>query len=232
MYNDKNKLKNSNHIYLFLGSWEFVIDFHTPTVDVPVLPDKKLYIDKELSFTIWLKTNNLGSNHYFSYPRIETSSTRITQLFTTSTKLCVRVKVILLICIEYGEYKRKWTHAGFVFNEDQNGELTSKAYINGKFFKSAKLKWRLGNPSNEFYEGFVLGNDVDWANINDPNQFADAEMSELYMYNRVLTNDEIISAFYHKAPVEGRIISWEEFSTTLDGKTDVSIKPYPKEFFR
>ena len=76
-----------------------------------------------------------------------------------------------------------------------------------------------------------MGNDVDYTEINDPNQFANAEMSELYMYNRVLTDDEIMSAFHHKAPVEGRIISWEEFSTTLDGKTDVSIKPYPKELF-
>ena len=116
-----------------------------------------------------------------------------------------------------------------VFNEDENGDLTSKGYVNGKLVKSTKIKHRLGKPSNGFYKGIVLGYDVDYAYINDPNQFADAEMSELYMYNRVLTDDEIMSAFHHKAPVEGRIISWEEFSTTLDGKTDVSIKPYPNE---
>ena len=145
--------------------------------------------------------------------------------------MCVVVGSTFLICVEYDEYKGKWTHAGFVFNEDQNGFLTSKAYINGELVKVETKTHRLGKPSNESYEGFILGNHADGAFINNPAHFADAEMSELYMYNRVLTNDEIISAFHHEAPVEGRIISWEEFSTTLDGNTDISIKPYPKELF-
>ena len=217
---------------IVLGSWEFVIDFHTPTVDVPVLADKKLYIDKQLSFTIWLKTRGSGGNHYISYPRIE-SGTSSTQLVTgkPSGDLFVNVKATTTIGIDYNGFKGKWTHIGFVFNEDQNGELTSKGYVNGKLVKSTKISHQLGKPSNEFYKGIVLGNDVDYTEINDPNQFANAEMSELYMYNRVLTDDEIMSAFHHKAPVKGRIISWEEFSTTLDGKTDVSIKTYPKELF-
>ena len=184
-----------------------------------------------MSFTIWLKTKQSGVNHYFTYPRIETLDEKGTQLYTKSPDMCVGVKSKKSICFKYDEFKGKWTHVGFVFNEDQNGELTSKGYINGKLVKSTKIIHQLGKPSNEFYKGIALGNDIDGADINDPNQFADAEMSELYMYNRVLTNDEIMSAFYHKAPVEGRIISWEEFSTKLDGKTDVSIKPYPKELF-
>ena len=78
---------------IVLESWEFVIDFHTPTVDVPILADKKLYIDKQLSFTIWLKTRGSGGNHYFSYPRIE-SGTSSTQLVTgkPSGDLFVNVK--------------------------------------------------------------------------------------------------------------------------------------------
>ena len=109
--------------------------------------------------------------------------------------------------------------------------MTSKGYVNGKLVESTKISHRLGKPSNGFYKGIVLGNDVDWTLLDNPDEFSNAEMSELYIYNRVLTDDEIMSAFHHKAPVKGRIISWEEFSTTLDGKTDVSIKPYPKELF-
>ena len=92
---------------------EFMIDFHTPTVDVPVLADKKLYIDKQLSFTIWLKTYQSGANHYFSYPRIETSDERITQLYTVLTsEICVAVKLKVPICSKFDDFKGKWTHVG------------------------------------------------------------------------------------------------------------------------
>ena len=51
----RNLLKQiqiNEKLLFHLGSWEFVIDFHTPTVDVPILADKKLYIDKQLSLSL------------------------------------------------------------------------------------------------------------------------------------------------------------------------------------
>ena len=112
--------------------------------------------------------------------------------------MCVLVKLQVPICFKYDEFKGKWTNVGFVFNEDQNGELTSKGYVNGKLVESTKISHRLGKPSNRFYKGIVLGNDVDWTLLDDPDRFADPKMSELYLYNRVFTNDEIMSAFHHK----------------------------------
>ena len=194
------------------------------------MADKKLYIDKELSFTLWVKSKGDYSNHYFTYPRIENSNFEISQVFIeTTSKLCYRSNGIVVFCTDYDDFKTKWTHIGFALSEDQSGVLTIKCYINGKLVKIETKNHRLGKPSNVAYQGLVLGNDVDKAEINNPNQFADAQIAELYMYNRVLTNDEIVSAYHHKAPVEDRIVSWEEFSTALDGKTDVHIKPYPKE---
>ena len=67
---------------------------------------------------------------------------------------------------------------GFVLNQDQNGALTSKGCINENLIEVG---------SNQFHKGFVFGNDVDGTVIYDPEEFGDAEMSEFYIYNRVLT---------------------------------------------
>ena len=197
------------------------------------MADKKLYFDKELSFTLWLKSKrhntNHNTNHYFTFPQYHLSGERQSQLYTLSDELCYYATNKLVLCIEYHDFKDKWTHIGFVLAEDQHGVLTTKCYINGKFAQVETTNHRLGKPPTESFNGFVLGNDVDGDEINNPNQFADAQMAELYMYNRALTDDEIVSAYRHKTPVEDRIISWEEFSTTLDGKTEVHIKPYRME---
>ena len=192
-----------------------------------------LYIDKELSIIFWVKSNGHYSKKYntcFTYPRIENSNFQAVNVdIVDQSQLCYYATGIYVFCTDYVDFKTKWAHIGFAFREDQNGVLTSKCYINGKLVKIETKNHQLGKPSNVAYQGFVLGNDVDDAEINDPNEFADAQIAELYMYNRVLAEDEIVSAYHHKAPVEDRIVSWEEFSTTLDGKTDVHIKPYPKE---
>ena len=202
------------------------------------MADKKLYIDNQLSFTIWLKTSKteVDANYFFTYPGTADTN-KNSQLYIIHKDkafiLCFEANEKKVIKALYNNFIGKWTHITIVLTQDLLEIITANCYINGEIVKNQlePTEHFLKPEDSVFLTGFVLGNNVDTDRIHHSDEFANAEMSELYMYNRVLTDDEIMSAFHHKAPVKGRIISWEEFSTTLDGKTDVSIKPYPKELF-
>ena len=120
-----------------------------------------------------------------------------------------------------------------VMTEDSD-TLTTKLYVNGQLDKTQITNNApLGKPIGQSFKGIVLGNDVDGDQIDNPLQFADAQIAGFNMFNRKLSHEEIQNAHRHQgAPVRGRIVSWEEFAygSAVEGDTsDVTKIAYPKD---
>ena len=129
----------------------------------------------------------------------------------------------------------KWVHLAMVMTED-SGTLTTKLYVNGHLDKTQiTSNAPLGKPIGQSFKGIVLGNDVDGDQINDPLQFANAQIAGLYMFNRKLSHEEIQSTHRHQGvPARGRILSWEEFAygSAVEGDApDVTKIAYPKDLY-
>ena len=210
-----------------------MINFHTPTVAVPVL-ENSMYFDKEISFTLWVKTNSDSSDsHWFTFPRVQSSNNKVSQLFVNSGKMKFRHGDQIVFTIEFQDFMNVWTHVAMVITQDDSSNLSIDCYINGKLTKTGTYAgMRLGR--SDPFEGFILGNDVDGSLINNPSQYAAAQLTELYLYNRASSSQEVEAAYNHRPSAVGRMVSWEEFSNMVNDNygADVSKKPYPTEFRR
>ena len=76
----------------------------------------------------------------------------------------------------------------------------------------------------------ILGQDVDVVNgndtINQPEQMFEGQLTSLFIYDRVLTRQQVISAFQHQPSIDNIIVGWWQFKNTTNG-TDIVTTPFP-----
>ena len=141
---------------------------------------------------------------------IQTKIHRSTSYMRTKLLFCVlkqmKRKVMTVL---YDNFIGKWTHITIVLTQDLFAIITANCYINGEIVTnqlkllSIFLNQRMLCFSLDLYWGTML-TPIE-LNIQTNSQMQ--KWANCIMYNRVLTNDDILSAFQHKAPVKGRIIS-------------------------
>lgn len=76
----------------------------------------------------------------------------------------------------------------------------------------------------------VIGNDVDWRNdkcvIDATNQGLVGSVARLYVWNRLLSLDEITAAYTNKPNTTDAIVLWQEFRSKVNHATSI-IEPFP-----
>lgn len=120
-----------------------------------------------------------------------------------------------------------WTHFCWIW--DSTGRWMT--YLSGKKVKAgfiASKKTFLGK-FQETHGNFLLGQDKDDDAINEPKQMFRGEITQLFLYHKKLTDDEVFAAYEKRPPTQNVTIGWWQFKNKAKNGSNIVETKYPFE---
>ena len=159
----------------------------------------------------------------FSIPRDQNSQNSNMQFYIRDRKTAISFKEKHVI-IPFEIPEKVWIHICVSMSYGSDG-LSYKLYINGRFHTKETVTGSVNEPGEPF-RGIVLGNDVDAQYIDDPEEFLNGRITDFYLFNTVLSDEDAKNSYNNRIPLEKSILSWHEFSGTAN-ENDVKTIDYP-----
>ena len=211
-----------------------MIDFTKATRSTPELP-LSLNIGLQLSISVWIKLPPPISGHFlhlWTFPRSdEGPGLSFVQMHLYDTNTYFTCQQTGIEFIDNRPKTEDWQHVVLTVQASTPGNKVA-LYSNGKFIEEITMSTdRLVSPASNPQQGFVLGQDIDGSSIGTSDESFRGQMTKLYIYDYVLTDEDIKACYEHREPVDGRIVWWEEFQGLSTSNDDVQEASYPEQFY-
>ena len=212
-----------------------MIDFTKATISVPELPVSKSFnVWSKLTISVWIKLPPWVSGHYehlFTFPRSESADIRLVQLYFQDVNTYFACHASGIPFYGGRPKTREWQHVVLTVQVSTPGNKVA-LYSNGKFVEEKFMTTdRVVSAGSNPQKGFVLGQDVDGSTVDNTQESFRGQITKLYIYNDVLTDEEIKACYEHREPMDGRIVWWEEFQGLSTSNNDVQETNYPEQFY-
>ena len=220
------------HIHVsFSLDVHFAIDFKKPTTNhLPEL--QRLHFSKSdaLSICFWFKLNDASHSRWMSaflYTSVEIPGDNDLSVWVTKDRAHVYLRSSGKQIVQTDFPNDKWSHLCWVW--EKSGRWWT--YVNG-FLKKAGFE-----NNNKFQSSFpdslgnlVLGQDKDEDTINQKTQMLHGSITQFFVYNKVLTSDDVFAVYQNRAPIENIVIGWWHFKNVTNSPTKEIVEaPFPKE---
>lgn len=102
-------------------------------------------------------------------------------------------------------------------------------FINGKQVKTGyESDPKFKEPFPDSSGNIILGQDKDEDTINQDTQMLHGSITQLFIYSKHLSQDEIISLYHNRPPSDNIVVGWWKFKNTTSGP-DIVESALPKE---
>ena len=193
----------------------FSIDFLTPTtVNLPIIKKLTFPALKSISVCFWyyLKTIPKSWRAVFTYASYDIPGEFVVWIGVNEVSVSMRNKELSI-----GNVSLKinvWTHMCWTWKMDGSWNLFVNATLNAQGKSNLKEFNRIFTSSKGT---LILGQDLEFGSINNPDEMFNGKLTQLFIYQSLLTKQEIIDASENNSPQKDIIVGWWQFRHLTSG---------------
>lgn len=181
-----------------------------------------------LSVCFWFKLDPESSSRWmsaFMFTSVEISGDNDLMVWLTKDQVHVYLRSGGRRVANTHFADKKWNHLCWMWKK--TGQWWT--YINGEMKKTGvESDKKFREPFPDSLGNLLLGQDKDEDTINQETQMLHGSLTQLYIYGKELTKDDIIALYNNKPPASGVAIGWWQFKNTTQG-VDIVESALPKE---
>lgn len=207
----------------------FAIHFRTPTIkNIPIVRKVDFPETEDMSICFWYKMDNVTQKWMSAlmYTSVEIQGSNDLMIWFSNVKIHATMRSSGITILDKKLVLEQWTHFCWIWESSGkwstflSGKRVNAGFTTNKKSFAGKFKESHGN--------FVLGQDQDDDHINEPRQMFRGSITQLYLYHKKLTTDEVQSSYERRPPVDKVIVGWWDFKGKTNG-TDIIQTKYPFE---
>lgn len=244
IYTSLKGLKLKTLHFFYLGKYEsfiynciscftdvhFAIDFRKPTIKgVPELRRIVFPETDQLSVCFWYKLADVRQKWLsaFMYTSVEIPGSNDFMIWFTRDQIHATMRSSGQTILKEPLSINTWTHFCWVW--DSSGRW--KTYLSGKIVNAGYVasKKTFKGKFQETHGNFLLGQDKDDDAINEPKQMFRGEITQLFLYHKKLTSDEVRAAYEKRPPTQNVTVGWWQFKNKSVNGTNIVETKYPFE---